>query len=196
MRPGNDRPPALQALVSDEFLSEGNVKAVSDHPRPSHGSDPASTPNRLGNGLSILLVDDNRKTAEGMATELRRYGHRVQIVPDEKSACKAALYEPPDSVLLDLPLPALDGCEVARRLQEPSSEKKPFFIALTDDTSEEARHRSRNAGIDLHLLKPVDTDLLRRVLQRFHRVIMPTGEWLEDINGEGREAVPAFIGDC
>jgi CheY-like chemotaxis protein len=59
-------------------------------------------------------------------------------------------------------------------LQEPAWEKKPFLIALADHAGEEDHRRSREAGIDLHLVKPVNPDLLRRVLGRFFRIIMPT----------------------
>jgi DNA-binding response OmpR family regulator len=82
------------------------------------------------------------------------------------------LAKPPDVVLLDLALPDLDGWEVAEGLQEPSWEKKPFLIALADYDSEVDRCRSWQAGIDLHLVKPVDPDFLRRILERFCRIIM------------------------
>jgi two-component system CheB/CheR fusion protein len=129
--------------------------------------------NGNGGGLHILVVEDDADTAESTAILLCSFGHRVQIASDGPAACQAALSKPPDVVLLDLGLPGMDGYEVARRLQAPSWEKRPFLIAITGYSSEEDRRRSLQAGIDLHLLKPVDPDFLRRLLGRFYRIILP-----------------------
>jgi DNA-binding response OmpR family regulator len=127
-----------------------------------------------GGGLNILVVNSDLATAETTAVLLHSFGHRVRVASDGQSAWQAALGRPPDVVLLELTLPDLDGWEMAERLQEPSWEKKPFLIALADYDSEEDRCRSRQAGIDLHLVKPVDPDYLRRILERFCRIIMPS----------------------
>jgi CheY-like chemotaxis protein len=127
-------------------------------------------------GLYILVVEDDPDMAESSALLLRCFGHRVQVVSDGRSACQAVLNKPPpDVVLLELALPDLDGWEVAKRLQEPSREKRLFIIALAyDDASEEDHRRSRQAGIDLHLVKPVAPDFLRQILEKFRRIIMPS----------------------
>jgi CheY-like chemotaxis protein len=83
--------------------------------------------------------------------------------------------EPPDVVLLDLALPGMDGYEVARRLRAQSRERRPLLIAVTGYGREEDRRRSVEAGIDLHLLKPVDLAQLQGLLRRVHRVI--AGSW-------------------
>jgi DNA-binding response OmpR family regulator len=87
---------------------------------------------------------------------------------------QAAQSKPPDVVVLGLTLPDLDAWEVAKRLQELSWEKKPFFIALADHEDKEDRCRSWQAGIDLHLVKPVATDFLREFLEKLRRIIMPS----------------------
>ncbi len=126
-------------------------------------------------GLRILVVDNDPDMADSSAILLRCFGHRVQFVSDGHSACQAALNDPPpDVVLLELDLPDLDGWEVARRLQVTPREKRPFLIALADYDTDEERCRSCEAGIDLHLAKPLAPDYLRRILERFHRIIMPT----------------------
>ena len=84
---------------------------------------------------------------------------------------QAALGKAPDVVFLDLALPGMDGWEVARRLQEPTWDKKPFLIALTGFGGEEDHRRSLEAGIDLHLVKPVDPDFLEQLLERSCRII-------------------------
>jgi CheY-like chemotaxis protein len=127
-----------------------------------------------GGGLHILLVEDDRDTAECTAMFLRECGHRVRVAGDGPSACQAAVSQPPDVVLLDLALPGMDGWEVARRLQEATWLKKPLLIAVTGHDRKEDYGRSLHAGIDLHLAKPVDPGYLRRLLARFCRIIMPT----------------------
>ena len=128
-------------------------------------------PNSNGGGLHILVVEDDPDRAEATAIWLRCNGHRVQVARDGPSAGQAALGRAPDVVLLDLELPGMDGWEVASRLQEPAWVKKPLLIALTGYGGDEDRRRSREAGIDLHLVKPVDPDELLRLLRRFYRVV-------------------------
>jgi CheY-like chemotaxis protein len=165
------------------------MKAEGDYSLRPETSTPLTNCN--GDGLHILLVEDDLATAEGMANLLRCYGHRVQVAPDGHSACQAALRKPPDVVLMDIALPDLDGWEVARRFQEPSWEKKPFLIALTGYGSEADRRRSQEAGIDLHLAKPIAPALLREILRRFHQVIMPTDTGpAEEMNGKYRDQAP------
>jgi CheY-like chemotaxis protein len=91
------------------------VKADRDHVPCLNA--PTPPPNGDGGGLHVLIVDDDRDTAECTALLLRGFGHRVQVACDGPSACQAAVSKPPDVVLLDLTLPGIDGWEVARRLQ-------------------------------------------------------------------------------
>jgi CheY-like chemotaxis protein len=157
---------------SEDVFEEGDMKAKHNYRLPLDAR--TALPNGKGGGLHILIVEDDPDTAESTAMWLRYFGHRVQVALDGPSACQAAQSQPPDVVLLDLGLQGMDGWEVARRLQEPTWEKTPFFIAVTGCGDEEDRRRSREAGIDLHVVKPMDPDLLRRVLERFCRIIMPT----------------------
>jgi CheY-like chemotaxis protein len=127
-----------------------------------------------GGGLHVLVVEDDCDTAESTALFLRECGHQVQVTPDGPAACQAALDQAPDVVLLDLTLPGMDGWEVASRLREPTWEKQPLLIAVTGRAQDEDRRRSLEVGIGLHLVKPVEPDVLRRLLARFHRIIRPT----------------------
>ncbi len=136
-------------------------------------------------GLHILVVGDGPAT-RGMAILLRRNGHRVRVESHGRSALQAALREPPDVVLFDLALPDMDGREVARRLQQSAWGKTPLLIALGEPRRAE-EHRPREAGVHLHLPGPVDAELLRTVLQRFHRIIRGTDRYPGDgRNGGGR----------
>jgi CheY-like chemotaxis protein len=84
---------------------------------------------------------------------------------------RAAAENPVDVVLLDIGLPRMDGYEVARRLQQQATEKKPLLIAIAGCGRDQDLRRSSEAGIDLYLLKPVDAEALRRMLRRFQRII-------------------------
>jgi CheY-like chemotaxis protein len=79
---------------------------------------------------------------------------------------------PPDVALLDLGLPAgMEDCEVARRLKEMATNKRLLLIAVTSYGREEDRRRSAEAGMHLHLLKPVDPEALNQLLETFKAVI-------------------------
>ncbi len=121
--------------------------------------------------MRVLVVEDSADTAASLEMLLRLDGHEVLVAGDGPAALRAAHDRPPDVALVDIRLPGMDGFEVARHLQEQVTEKKPFVIAITGYGQEEDRRRSAEAGIDLHLLKPVAPDALRRLLRRFQRVI-------------------------
>jgi CheY-like chemotaxis protein len=122
-------------------------------------------------GLRVLVAEDDADSAVSLARFLQRLGHEVEVAPDGPSAVAAAQDHRPDVVLLDIGLPGLDGWEVARRLQGHPAPKRPLLVALTGYDREEDRRRSDEAGIDLHLAKPVDPDQLRRLLTKFQSVI-------------------------
>ncbi len=122
--------------------------------------------------LRVLVVEDDADSAVSLARFLQRMGHEVEVAPDGQAAVEAAQARRPDVVLLDIGLPGLDGWEVARRLQQGHpAQKRPLLVALTGYDREADRRRSDEAGIDLHLAKPADPDLLRWLLTRFHSVI-------------------------
>jgi two-component system OmpR family response regulator len=127
--------------------------------------------------LRVLVAEDNADGAETLARLLRLHGHETRVALDGPAALREAQDGEPDVVLLDLGLPGLDGYEVARRLRErhlgrPRG-KLPLLIAVTGYADEEARRRSADAGIVLHLVKPVDFDQLQAILLRFRRVALP-----------------------
>ena len=125
-------------------------------------------------GLRVLVVEDDPDLAAGLARWLGRCGHEARVAPDGPTALRAASSRPPDVVLLDLGLPGMDGLEVARRVHDEvaaAAAKAPLLIAVTGRHSDADRRRSEEAGIDLHLTKPVDVGLLHRVLRRFQGII-------------------------
>jgi CheY-like chemotaxis protein len=114
----------------------------------------------------ILVVEDNADTAASSAKLLELFGHEARIARDGPGAIDAAAAWRPDVILLDLGLPGMDGYEVAARLRASDSCRHAVIIAVTGHGLPEARERSRVAGIDHHLLKPVDLGELLSLLNR------------------------------
>ena len=120
-------------------------------------------------GLRILLAEDNADSAESMAHVLRAAGHSVRVVADGVQAVTAALQDPPDVVLLDIGLPLLDGWEVASRIHQGLGERPCALIAISGYSQPDDQVRSRQAGIHLHLAKPVDPEELQTLLSQLHQ---------------------------
>jgi two-component system CheB/CheR fusion protein len=112
----------------------------------------------------VLLGDDDRVVALSLEWLLRTEGHEVLVCHDGASVLAAAPTFQPEIVLLDIGLPGMDGYEVARRLRQQPSGQSLLLIALTGYGREEDRRRSRQAGFDHHLVKPVDYESLRSLL--------------------------------
>jgi len=122
--------------------------------------------------LQVLVVEDNADCAQSTAHLLRLYGHDVEVAADGPSALDLIDGHLPDVVLLDIGLPgALNGWDLARELKSRAREKQPLVIAVTGFGTIEARQHSAQVGIDLHLTKPVDPQLLERLLSRFRGII-------------------------
>jgi CheY-like chemotaxis protein len=112
----------------------------------------------------ILVVDDNVDAATTLQLLLKSLGHEVCAVYDGLQAIRMAVEFRPEVVLLDIGMPGLDGYEVARRLRALKRERPLRIVAITGWGQEADRTRSREAGFDLHLVKPVDPNTLTSVL--------------------------------
>jgi CheY-like chemotaxis protein len=130
---------------------------------------PQDRPTRTG--LRILVVDDDPDTADSMAILLRLYAYDVQVAKDGATALRALLEGQPDVVLLDIGLPKLDGWQLAREIRSRCNGKRPLLIAISGYGMPSDQVRSREAGIDLHLVKPVEPEVLQQVLRRFQTII-------------------------
>ena len=133
---------------------------------PVREARPSPGPEELSGPLLVLLVEDNPAAAEGLRELLALWGHEVSFAADGETALRAAAGEPPDVVLLDLGLPGMDGFEVARRLRRLPGLADVLLVAVTGYGQERDRERTREAGFDVHLLKPVAPEDLRRLLAR------------------------------
>ncbi|MEX2157745.1 MAG: ATP-binding protein [Gemmatimonadales bacterium] len=114
--------------------------------------------------IRILLVDDHHDSADSLATLLRLLGHDVRVAYDGPAGLEAAAAFRPEVVLLDIGLPGMDGNEVARRLRREPDSERILLVALTGYGRTEDRRRSRDAGFDSHLIKPVDLNALNALL--------------------------------
>jgi PAS domain S-box-containing protein len=125
---------------------------------PTARVDTAVTPRR------ILLVDDNRDSAESLALALELGGHEIHTVHNGQDALLAAERIRPDVVLLDIGLPKMNGYEVCQRIRQLPWGSEPVVVAVTGWGQDEARQKSREAGFDTHVVKPVDYAALMKLL--------------------------------
>jgi PAS domain S-box-containing protein len=111
-------------------------------------------------GRRVLIADDNQDAADSLAMYLEMAGHDVRVVHDGRSALSVARAFRPDTALLDIGMPQLDGYEVAQALRQEPWGARITLIALTGWGQEDDRQRAIAAGFDRHLTKPVDPDAL------------------------------------
>lgn len=119
---------------------------------------------RPATSLRILVVDDNRDTADTEALLLRAHGHQVEVAHDGPTALELAHQFRPHVFLLDLGLPGLNGYEVAVRLRKEGFANEPL-IAISGYGQPDDRERCRQAGFDHHLVKPVENSALLALLR-------------------------------
>jgi PAS domain S-box-containing protein len=106
--------------------------------------------------LRVLVVDDNSDSADSLAVWLELTGHDVRTAYDGQQALAVARELRPDVIFLDIGMPGMSGYEVARRLREQPETRDVLLLAMTGWGQEEDRRRSREAGFDEHLVKPLD----------------------------------------
>ncbi len=115
----------------------------------------------------VLLVGDHHDEVQLLALRLRGAKYVVETAPDARSALAAAPSYRPHYVVLEIGLPDLDGYELARRLRTTPGLEGAWIVALTGYASAEHRARSRGAGINVHLVKPVG---VQAVIDAFTRL--------------------------
>jgi CheY-like chemotaxis protein len=165
----------VQTLVK---MHGGSVRAFSEG--PGRGSQlvvrlPLAPPSDLGPDrpapavdagvgapVRVLVVDDNVDAAKMLGQLLTFAGHEVSMVHDGPAALAAVDAAPPDLVLLDIGLPGMDGYAVAARLR--ATGHATALVALSGYGTEDDIRRSRDAGFDHHLVKPIDFAQLRRIV--------------------------------
>jgi PAS domain S-box-containing protein len=112
----------------------------------------------------ILVVDDNQDSALTLAMMLKIQGHELCTAHDGLEAVEAAATFRPEVVLLDIGLPRLNGYDACRRIREDPKNEGMVLIALTGWGQEEDKRRSKEAGFNFHMVKPVDPVALEKLL--------------------------------
>jgi CheY-like chemotaxis protein len=117
-----------------------------------------------GVSRQILVVDDNVDSAVAFSVFLEHSGHRTRVAHDGMAALAVANEFRPDVILLDIGLPGMDGHETARAIRQQPWAKELTIIATSGWGQESDKQRSRDVGIDHHLVKPVDLSALMQLL--------------------------------
>jgi signal transduction histidine kinase/CheY-like chemotaxis protein len=163
----------VQKLVE---LQGGTVSAHSEGPGkgsefvirlPALQGEPGALAGRaLPDAVSrrILLVEDNPDGRETLQLLLQVWGHRVDVAEDGKQGLQKALARKPEVALVDIGLPEMDGYEVAQNVRAALG-RDIFLIAMTGYGQPHDRFRAFEAGFDVHLVKPVDPDVLQELLR-------------------------------
>ncbi len=144
-----------------EFVVRLPVLTVKPQSPPEKSLDAAPTPTT---SRRILIVDDNQDSATTLAMLLKWNGNETHTAYDGVEALEAAATLKPEVVLLDIGLPKLSGYEVARKIREQPWGQDMILVALTGWGQEDDRQKSREAGFNAHLVKPVEQSVLMKLL--------------------------------
>jgi PAS domain S-box-containing protein len=169
-------------------MQSGTVEARSDGPglgsefivrlpilvdAPSLAPAGSSEEPTRGGGQRILIVDDSQDGAESLSLLLQVSGYETHKAYDGIEAVEAAERLTPDAILLDIGLPRLNGYDACRRIRQEPWGARILLVALTGWGMDEDRDRSRDAGFDTHLVKPVDAAVLLKLLGTLTRTEAP-----------------------
>lgn len=136
---------------------------------PVRGPSKESAPARTAGDIPcrrVLLVDDDRDTAETSAMLLKLWGQDVRVAYDGPSCIEMAKAFHPEVVFLDIGLPGMSGYEVAQRLREQPGLESTLFVATTGYGTHEDKRRANESGFQAHLTKPVDPAALQALLAK------------------------------
>lgn len=137
------------------------MTVVKEQRRIDETESPSKPPRRR-----VLVVDDNADAASSLAMILKLTGNEVRTAHDGVEAVQAADEYRPDVILLDIGMPRMNGYDACRHIREKSWGRQPFIVALTGWGQEDDKQRSREAGFDSHLVKPVEPAALEKLLSR------------------------------
>ncbi len=116
----------------------------------------------------VLIVDDNDASAKTIGWMMESYGHEYSIASSGRIAIELSRSFLPDIVLLDIGLPDMDGYEVCKKMRNEPALKDAIIIAQTGWGDIKHRQRSKAAGFNYHLIKPIDMNVLRQILEDKH----------------------------
>jgi PAS domain S-box-containing protein len=125
---------------------------------PSSGAPLKTAPRR------VLVIEDNRDARETFRMMLELAGHQVLEAEEGRKGLELLRTELPDIAVIDVGLPGMDGYQIASAFRKEPTSKQVLLVALTGYGTPEARERSRAAGFDHHLIKPIDPEVLRELM--------------------------------
>jgi signal transduction histidine kinase/ActR/RegA family two-component response regulator len=137
------------------------------HHAPRSDTQMAARPALAEPRCSVLIADDNRDAADSLAMLLQTSGFEVHVCHGAREALLLARRARPAALVLDIGMPGMSGYELARQIREEPWAREALLIAVTGWGQQEDRERSRTAGFEHHLTKPVDTDVLLSLLVAF-----------------------------
>jgi signal transduction histidine kinase/ActR/RegA family two-component response regulator len=142
------------------------LRAITIPDTPTAPSDATDPPKPA----RILVIDHCTEAAQSIALLLQAWGYEVHVAYDPAVALELAQTQPPQVVLLELDMPQMDGYEVARRLRQREESKNAVLVAVTGYGEQEDQQQVREVGFDYHMIKPVDPEGLRQLLDQggFH----------------------------
>jgi two-component system CheB/CheR fusion protein len=154
--------------------SEFVVKLPLSSARPAARS-PSDAPARLRlqDGAKLVIVEDNTDTRELLCEILQQAGYECRAAETGRQALQVIAEFRPQIAILDVGLPEMDGFEVARRLRQDPDHADMWLVALTGYGQASDRSTGQDAGFDEHLIKPVDTDQLLRLLSNMRKQSAP-----------------------
>lgn len=114
--------------------------------------------------LRILIAEDNPDAAECLKALLEGMGYEAHVINDGESVVPAASALKPHVIIMDIGLPGINGYDAARRIRERNPGLHVRIVALTGRDQLIDRQRSAEAGIDHHLVKPANPEVLRQIL--------------------------------
>jgi two-component system CheB/CheR fusion protein len=123
------------------------------------------SPRQNGPARKVLIVDDNADSADSLRMLLEMEGHQVDVAHEPTDGLQRASEFSPQVVLLDIGLPGMDGYEMARRLRQNANGERMWVIAVSGYGQEAYRRAAQQAGFDRYLVKPVDFDALKEMLE-------------------------------
>jgi len=141
-----------------------SLPAAGAAPRAKGVAREAVRPAGLPSDLRVLVVDDNHDVAESTAVLLRLEGCEVHLAHDGEEALRLVRRLHPTAVLLDIGLPRMNGFEVAERIRAEPEHRGILIVGVSGYGHEEYRQRSKQAGFDHHIVKPIEPSVLTGLL--------------------------------
>ena len=154
----------------NRYTVNGRFAAANDKSIYTYGKPDSTAPSdgaavrKTAAPKRVLLIEDHIDAVRSLAFLLEDMGHEVDYAINGYAGIDKALQFRPDFILLDLGLPGMDGFEVCKRLKKEPALQRTRIIAITAWSQDEHRVRSKAAGCEMHLIKPVPVRLLEELL--------------------------------